>query len=138
MQYILNKKKINIPDAEIKKSMRLLEITKDEAIQMWLEDEGYLENEEQEKLCEKAKENRVTATIHDAGNKTKRKPSKPKTVKVSEEKRDLFSLLYDTLKDYEADFGGKTTILKENKLIQFEINGKTFKIDLIEQRPPKK
>ena len=33
---------------------------------------------------------------------------------------------------------GKTTILKENKLIQFEINGKTFKIDLIEQRPPKK
>lgn len=138
MQYILNKKKINIPDAEIEKSMRLLEITKDEAIQMWLEDEGYLENEEQEKLCEKAKENRVTATIHDAGNKTKRKPSKPKTVKVSEEKRDLFSLLHDTLKDYEVDFGGKTTILKENKLIQFEINGKTFKIDLIEQRPPKK
>lgn len=138
MQYILNKKKINIPDKEIEKSMRLLEITKDEAIQMWLEDEGYLENEEQEKLCEKAKENRVTATIHDAGNKTKRKPSKPKTVKVSEEKRDLFSLLHDTLKDYEVDFGGKTTILKENKLIQFEINGKTFKIDLIEQRPPKK
>lgn len=138
MQYILNKKKINIPDTEIEKSMRLLEITKDEAIQMWLEDEGYLENEEQEKLCEKAKENRVTATIHDAGNKTKRKPSKPKTVKVSEEKRDLFSLLHDTLKDYEVDFGGKTTILKENKLIQFEINGKTFKIDLIEQRPPKK
>lgn len=138
MQYILNKKKINISDAEIEKSMRLLEITKDEAIQMWLEDEGYLENEEQEKLCEKAKENRVTATIHDAGNKTKRKPSKPKTVKVSEEKRDLFSLLYDTLRDYEVDFGGKTTILKENKLIQFEINGKTFKIDLIEQRPPKK
>lgn len=138
MQYILNKKKINIPDVEIEKSMRLLEITKDEAIQMWLEDEGYLENEEQEKLCEKAKENRVTATIHDAGNKTKRKPSKPKTVKVSEEKRDLFSLLHDTLKDYETDFGGKTTILKENKLIQFEINGKTFKIDLIEQRPPKK
>lgn len=138
MQYILNKKKINIPDTEIEKSMRLLEITKDEAIQMWLEDEGYLENEEQEKLCEKAKENRVTATIHDAGNKTKRKPSKPKTVKVSEEKRDLFSLLHDTLKDYETDFGGKTTILKENKLIQFEINGKTFKIDLIEQRPSKK
>ena len=86
MQYILNKKKINIPDTEIEKSMRLLEITKDEAIQMWLEDEGYLENEEQEKLCEKAKENRVTATIHDAGNKTKRKPSKPKT----EEKKKGF------------------------------------------------
>ena len=29
-------------------------------------------------------------------------------------------------------------ILKENKLISVEINGKIFKIDLIEQRKPKK
>ena len=28
-------------------------------------------------------------------------------------------------------------VLKENKLIQVKLNGKTFKIDLIEQRPPK-
>ena len=42
------------------------------------------------------------------------------------------------VKDYEIDFDGKTTILKENKLIQFEINGKIFKIDLIEQRNKKK
>lgn len=138
MQYILNKKKINIPDTEIEKSMRLLDITKDEAIQMWLEDEGYLENKEQEKLCEKAKENRVTATIHDAGNKTKRKQSKPKTVKVSEEKQALFAEIHEKLCEYCDEINGTCEILKENKLISVKINGKTFKIDLIEQRPPKK
>ena len=107
---------------------------------MWLDDEGYTENEEQLELDKKAKESGIMRDIHGASatDKTDKKPSKPKVVKVSEEKHDLFTLLYNTLKDYEVDFGGKATILKENKLIQFEINGKTFKIDLIEQRNKKK
>ena len=41
-------------------------------------------------------------------------------------------------KMYLLLFNAITTVLKENKLIQFEINGKTFKIDLIEQRNKKK
>ena len=45
MRYNLNGKNINIPDADIERSMKSLELTKEEAIQMWLEDEGYLENE---------------------------------------------------------------------------------------------
>ena len=40
-----NGKKVKIPDVEIEKSMKALELTKDEAIEMWLEDEGYLDNE---------------------------------------------------------------------------------------------
>ena len=133
-----NGKKVKIPDAEIEKSMKALELTKDEAIEMWLEDEGYLDNEEQAELEKKAKDSGILHTIHGAGDKQKRKQTAPKVVKVSDEKRDLFDLIYDTLRDYEVDFDGKTTVLKENKLIQFEINGKTFKIDLIEQRKPKK
>ena len=43
--YLLaNGKVVRIPMEEIQKQMRLLRLTKDEAIQMWLEDEGYLEN----------------------------------------------------------------------------------------------
>lgn len=139
MVYNLNGKNIKIPDEEIAKSMKCLDLSKDEAIQMWLEDEGYLDNEEQNALVKKAKESGILHTIHGAGDKKNRKaPEKPRTVKVSDEKKDLFLLIHDTLRDYEVDFGGKTTILKENKLIQFEINGKIFKIDLIEQRPKKK
>ena len=138
MRYNLNGKNINIPDAEIQKSMKVLEISKEEAIQMWLEDEGYLDNEEQMELEKKAKENRITATIHDAGNKAKRKQSKPKTVKVSDEKQALFAEIHEKLCEYCDEIDGICEILKENKLISVKIGEKTFKIDLIEQRPPKK
>ena len=134
MKYILNGKAINIPDKDIEKSMKVLGISKEEAIQMWLEDEEYLENEEQEELCQKAKDNRVTATIHGAGDKVKRKQTKPKTVKVSDEKATLFNQILENLYKYNEN----VEVLKENKLIQVKIGEKTFKIDLIEQRPPKK
>lgn len=136
----VNGKSVNIPDKEIESYMRSLDLTKEQAIEMWLDDEGYTDNEEQLELEKKAKESGIMRDIHGASamDKTKSKSAKPKVVKVSDEKRDLFDLIYDTLRDYQVDFDGKTTILKENKLIQFEINGKTFKIDLIEQRPKKK
>ena len=59
MRYDFNGKVINIPDAEIEKSMKLLDLSKEEAIQMYLEDEGYMENEEVEALTAKAKANKV-------------------------------------------------------------------------------
>jgi hypothetical protein len=34
-------------------------------------------------------------------------------------------------------YGGKVEIVKENKLLTLEVNGKIFKLDLIEQRAKK-
>lgn len=134
MKYNFNGKSVNIPDAELQKSMKLLGMTKEEAIELWLEDEGYLDNEEQNELEQKAKDNKITATIHGVGGE-KKKQSKPKTVKVSDEKQALFSQIEGFLKNYT---NYNVEILKENKLIQVKIGEKVFKIDLIEQRPPKK
>lgn len=134
MRYNLNGKSINIPDAELEKSMKILGMTKEEAIEMWLEDEGYLDNEEQAELEQKAKENKITATIHGASVTEKKKQSKPKTVKVSDEKVTLFNEIRSNLEDV-YDF---VEVLKENKLIQVKIGEKIFKVDLIEQRKPKK
>lgn len=76
MRYNFNGKNINIPDDEIKSNMKNLQLDQDAAILVWLEDEGYIINQEQEALCKKAKDNRITATIHKAGNiKAERKPS---------------------------------------------------------------
>ena len=76
MRYNFNGKNINIPDNEIKSNMKNLQLDQDAAILVWLEDEGYIINQEQEALCKKAKDNRITATIHKAGNnRTERKPS---------------------------------------------------------------
>lgn len=138
MRYNFNGKNINIPDEEIKTSMKALGLTKDEAIEMWLEDEGYLDNEEQNELCEKAKVNKVTATIHGASATEKKKNTKPKVVKVSDEKQKVFQALKDCLTDFCQIESGECEIVKENKLIQVKLGTKTFKIDLIEQRPPKK
>ena len=132
IKYDFRGKRLNIPKAEIEKSMKVLGLSLTDAIQMWLEDEGYLENEEQENLCKLAKENKITNTIHGAGEKGKK--SKPKTVKVSDEKQELFAEIVKNLQESHEN----VEILKENKLIQVKIGEKVFKIDLIEQRMPKK
>lgn len=47
MRYTLeNGKTINIPDKEIENHMKILELSKEEAIQLWLEDNEYEINEE--------------------------------------------------------------------------------------------
>lgn len=136
MLYNLNGKSIKIPDDEIQNYMKTLDLTQEQAIQMWLEDEEILINDEQAELTEKVKESGIMQTIHQAGDKkARKKPEKPKTVKVSDEKKEIFNEIYSNLADV---FGNSIRIEKENKLIICEINGKTFKIDLIEQRKPKK
>jgi hypothetical protein len=135
MKYTLeNGKVINIPDSEIKAHMKNLDLTEDEAIQLYLEDEGYLDNEELEELDSKAKKVKIQHGAS-ATEKTEKKEKKPRTVKISDEKQGLFDNIYHFLVE---TYGGSVDILKENKLLTLKIGEKTFKVDLIEQRPPKK
>lgn len=133
MKYTLESGKVvNIPDSEIEKNMKLLEISKEEAVEMWLCDNDFEDNEELEELDTKAKKVKV---VHGAGDNKRKKSEKPRTVKVSYEKKELFSAVFNDLQEI---FGKNVQILKENKLISVKINEKTFKIDIIEQRAPKK
>jgi hypothetical protein len=54
MTYNLNGKVIAIPDAEIEKLMTTLDITREEAIDTWLFDNDYVDNEEADDMTEKA------------------------------------------------------------------------------------
>ena len=65
--------------------------------------------------------------------KTENKAKKPKTVKISEEKAELFNLLWEGLSNYYEN----SEILKPNKLISVNIGEKNFKIDIIETRQKK-
>lgn len=133
MKYTLpNGKNVNIPDKEIENNMKALELTREEAIEMWLEDEGYLDNEEQNELNEKAKKVKIDHGAS-AVDKTEKKEKKPREIKVSDEKQALFSEIVEKL----AENGRNYEILKENKLICVKIGEKTFKIDIIEQRAKK-
>lgn len=133
MRYELESGKvINIPDAEVKKLMTSLDIVEEDAIQLWLADNDLEVNEELEELDAKAKKVKVD---HGAGDaKTRKKSDKPRTVKVSDAKKELFGQIFANLTSFYAN---NATILKENKLISVKIGDKTFKIDIIEQRPPK-
>ena len=130
MNYNFNGKTIRIPDAEIQKSMKLLNLSQDEAVQMWLEDEGYLENEVVEELTAKAKINKVN---HEARTDKPRKSVKRER-KPDEEKENLIKILADCLESH----GFEAKITNKSKIVEFNIGENHYKLDLIKQRPPKK
>jgi len=131
MNYKFNGKNINIPDKEIQNNMKLLSISKEEAIQMWLEDNDYCENEIVVELTKKAKENK--AVDHGAKADKKRKPVKRER-KPDIEKENLIEILANCLKNagYDAE------ITNKSKIIEFKVGENHYKLDLIKQRTPKK
>ena len=129
MIYNFNGKSLKIPDEIIEKSMKVLELSKDEAIQMYLEDEGYLENETVTQLTEKAKINKIS---HDAKAMTPRKNTKRER-KPDEEKEKLIEILANYLKNEGFD----VEITNKSKIIEFNVGENHYKLDLIKQRPPK-
>ena len=82
-----------------------------------------------EELDAKQKEIKVNVRAR-SEKKTERKP---KTIKVSDEKTQIFNDLLRFLTE-NYDF----SVLKDNKLIEISYNGKKFKLDLIETRQKKK
>ena len=75
---------------------------------------------------------------HGATAAERKKSDKPRTVKISDEKKELFQLILSNLTGNNVDFIENVEVLKENKLIFVKIGEKNFKIDIIEQRKPKK
>lgn len=128
MKYEFNGKLINIPEDEIENLKVNLQLTNQQAIDTWLSDNGYEEDEEQENLEKIAKKVKIDHQID------KKKPEKErKTVvrKVSDEKKALFS---EILSDLEDVYRNSVEILNENKLIQVKIGDKSFKINITETR----
>ena len=130
MNYNFNGKTIRIPDDELAKNMRVLNLSKEEAIKMYLEDEGYLENEEVEALTKKAKDNK--AVVHDAKADKPRKQVKRER-KPDEEKENLIEILANCLKNA----GFEAEITNKSKIIEFSVGENHYKLDLIKKRPPK-
>ena len=133
MKYQLGNKTINIPDADIQNFMKSLDLSKEDAIQMWLEDNDYEVNEEQAELDAKAKKVKIDHGASAVDKTQKEKKPRPKV--ASDEKKELFDEIFSNLSDV---YGQNARIEKENKLIIVKIGEKSFKIDLIEQRKPKK
>jgi hypothetical protein len=129
MKYKLNGKEINIPDNEIDKIVDTLETSISEAIEIWLYDNDYIENEEASELEKKAKENGIR---HQAKSSTPREKKKVER-KPDQVKDSLVENLAEILKEYAINI----QIVKVGKLIEFDIGEEHYKLDLIRQRKPK-
>lgn len=136
MTYNFNGKNVRIPDTDIQKAMKALGLTQEEAIEMWLEDEGYLQNEEQNELDKKAKENKITATIHQASgvDKTVKKTQKERCRKENPTKEKVIAEIAKLL----PNFAENIEVLNPGKLISFSIGAEKYEIDLKQKRKPKK
>lgn len=129
MTYNYKGKVLTIPDSEISKSMKNLELTKEEAIQLWLEDNDYIVNEQVEELTKKAKDNKTDRVQASSGQ---RKKNAPRTHKEDATKKELISTIAEALKAYNP------TITNTEKYIELEINGENFTINLVKHRKEKK
>ena len=93
MTITVNGKVIRIKEQEVEKIAAGLGITNQEAIQVWLEDNGYLENAEQVQLDTKAKSNRITATIHQAKAINTKKTQRERVLKDDPTKENIIKCI---------------------------------------------
>ena len=126
----VNGKDVNVNEKEVNKLVEVLGISEEEAIQTWLEDNDYEVNEEVAELTKKAKENKITATIHGA---QKVRTKKEVVRKEDPDKEWLIQQFAETL----GKLGISYEVTNIGKIIEFEYNNNSYKIDLVKRRPAK-
>ena len=124
-----NGKNVKVAKKWVDTACQKLDIDVDSALEMWLEDNDYLENEEQNELDQKAKENKIKLG---ATEKTERKKvireRKPNIVK-----ENIIKNLESCVKSFATD----VKVENVGKIITFSYENKQFKIDLTEKRVKK-
>lgn len=128
MKYNFNGKEINIPDKDISNLMASLDITKDEAIDTWLDDHDYIDNAEAEEMTKKAKQLRRYEKSDNERKKTVRER------KIDAEKGGLLT----AIKTAVEAFGGAVSSVKNEAEFSFTFNGNSYTVKLVKHRPPKK
>lgn len=132
MEIKVNNKVVKIPQKEIDNLMKTLELTEQEAIETWLDDNDYTTNEQVEELTKKAKANGTTkigARVNVENKKVERERKENPTK----------ALIIDQLWQKLAEIEHISNLKVENKekLITFSLNGNDYKLDLVQKRTKK-
>ena len=135
MVYEIDGKKIRIPDGDILRLKSTMKISAEEAVKIWLEDEGILHNEEQENLCKKAKDSGIMRTIHGASAKTA-ETTPTQRERVKKENPTKGKIIAEIAK-LLTEFADNVNVTNPEKLIEFTMNGNDYKLDLTQKRKKK-
>ena len=122
------KQTINVPDEYIKVNGRNLGLTKTEAVEMYLSDEGYISNDVVDELTKKAAANKQGRI---AGTK-QRKPRKRKEDPIKR-------VFIENMRAFIDDMDGTVNVEATNpeRIIAFEYAGEKYEVMLTRKRKPK-
>lgn len=132
MEIKVNNKVVKIPQKEIDNLMKTLELTEQEAIETWLDDNDYTTNEQVEELTKKAKANgttKISARVNVENKKVERER------KANPTKALIIEELTEKLK--QIDGISQLKVENKEKLITFSLNGNDYKLDLVQKRAKK-
>lgn len=117
----------------VETSMKALDTDLEDTLLMWLEDNDYLNNEEQEELDNKAKANKVKLNATNEKKVIKKTP-KERVQKENPTKELIISTIAKALESLDVQ---DLTIENKAKLITFKLNNEDFKVDLVQKRKKK-
>lgn len=128
-----NGKTVKIGKAWAEKTIEKLDTNMEDVVLMYLEDEGYINNPEQDALDTKAKANKSNKIIGAKSEVVKKTP-KERVQKDNPTKEKIIQTIYNALQELDTS---NLTIENKGKIITFTLDNEDFKIDLTQKRKPK-
>ena len=128
MKYNFNGKNLTIPDTDLERLQKSLKISKEEAIELWLDDNDYTINETVEMLSEKAKEN---IKRYEQSDKKRKSPTKER--KIDTEKKKFL----EGFRIFVEGCGGCLTNKKNEAEFSFTYGENDYTVKLVKHRAKK-
>lgn len=128
-----NDKIVKVAKKWVETSMKALNTDLEDVLLMWLEDNDYLNNEEQDELDKLAKENKSNKIVNAKATETKKKTQKERVAKENPTKE----LIIKTIAEVLPSIANNVNIENKAKIITFSIGNDEFKIDLTQKRKKK-
>ena len=127
-----NGKQVKVDKKWVDTAIQKLDTDLEDVLLMWLEDNDYLVNDEQEELDKQAKGKvKIVASAED---KPKKKTPKERVQKENPTKELIIQTIANALQTLDIT---ELNIENKAKLITFNYNGESFKVDLVQKRKTK-
>ena len=127
-----------MPDEKwIKSTMKALDLTREEAIEMWMDDHDIDQGKAKDFDLDPEKQ-KVVKEMTKAGGKARAKETKPRERKPNEEKRTIIQDLNDFLVNNCQNYINSVEIANIEREITFKIGENDYSLTLTCHRKPKK
>ena len=127
-------KVVKVGKVYIDRCIEKLNIDMEDALLTWLEDEGYMENPDQQELCDLAKENKSHKVVNAKVEKEPTKKTQKERVKKENPTKEM---IIQEIAKILPNFATDVNIENAGKIITFTVGNGNFKIDLTQKRKPK-